>query len=137
MNKHSIIALTISFLIAIVGLICGLETNGNNFARSGSLIVVIGIVLGLFDIPSRLNSVDLWAKAEAEKIKEKIMEENIQNGMSREKAEESFDKAVNESVKEIKKLAKKKKFRLMAVEAFILSAGTLIWGFGDLINPKC
>lgn len=136
MNIHSVIALLLSITIASVGFVYGVETVGDNFARSGAAIVVIGIILGLFDIPSRLNSIDIWVITEAQKIKEKIVDEHIQKGISREEADKAFDKVVDESVEKIKKLAKKKKFQLMAVEALILGFGTLIWGFGDLINSQ-
>ena len=134
MTKFEKIAVASSLLIAITGLIFGYMIDGIYFSRSGSLIVVVGIIYGLLDLPSRLANIDSWVENEAKKNKDKILEANKTEGISAAKSEQVFEEVVKDMTDEIKNRAKKARQRLVFIEGSILVIGTLIWGFGDIVN---
>lgn len=137
MTNYEKIAISSTVIIAAAGLYCGLTTEGINFARSGSLIVIIGVIFGLLDLPSRLSEIDIWVKDQAENIKSSVIESIAPNSENNEHAEIAFDKAAKQAISDINSEARKKRIQLILIEGIILVIGTLIWGFGDLINPVC
>jgi len=137
MSSYEKIALALSGIIATIGLFYGLETSGVNFSRSGALIVVVGIIYGLFDLPKRLSNISNWAKEQALKNKSNLIKEIEDYGKSHNQAEEIYEKVINETIEEVNAQAKKARKRLILIEGVILVSGTLIWSFGDLINVAC
>ena len=137
MTKNEKFAIFISLTIGVVGLIIGLYTVGDNFARSGALIVIVGIVHGLFKLPNLLKMVDLFVQSEGEKIRKSAIDDLIDNGVSNEDADKISQEALDQVADALNKEAKKRKRKHAFIEAMILICGTLIWGFGDLVNPAC
>ena len=135
MTKYEKLAITISLVIVIVGLLFGLYTEGVNFSRAGALVVIVGIVYGLLDLPSKLTNIDSWARGEAEKVKPSVLESLKDQGADNKKAEGIYKKTIDEAIEEINWAAQKRKRKLVLVGGAILIVGTLIWGFGDLVNP--
>lgn len=135
MSKYEKIAISLSAIIAVAGLACGLSTKGMNFARSGALIVIVGVIYGLLDLPSRLAEIDSWAKNEGINAKPKLLASMKAEGVSDEDAEKVFEQVLGETIIEINAAARNKRKWLVFVEGAILVLGTLIWGFGDLVNP--
>lgn len=137
MTKYEKIAISSTSIIAVTGLYCGLETEGINFARSGALIVIVGVIFGLFDLPSRLSEIDILANNETEKARLKAITSIESTGGRKEDAEIAADAAIKDIISKINSLARKKRNQLVLIEACIVVIGTLIWGFGDLINTVC
>lgn len=135
MSKYEKMSIGFSFLIATSGLVIGLYTEGANFSRSGSLIVIVGVIYGFFDLPNRLADIDSWVRKEAEKNRQNVLIENKIDGIGVAVSGEVYDSVVEELIEQLNKKAKKARRRLFAVEGLILVTGTAIWGFGDLLIP--
>ena len=137
MGKYEKLAIGVSSIIGLVGLACGLYIEGSNFSRSGALIVIVGIIYGLQELPSRLANIDSWAREEAKKIKPTIIKNIQEQGADEGTAQTVYEKAVDITIEEINTHAKKMRKQLVRIGTMILIIGTLIWGFGDLVNPVC
>jgi len=139
MTKFEIIAVGTSIIIAVTGFTLGYIFDGVYFSRSGSLIVVVGVIFGLLDLPSRLADIDSWVKKQASIHKQEILNKNKTDGVSEQQSEQAYDDVIDEMTTVIKSKAKKRRQKIVRIEGAILVVGTLIWGFGDLINkaPCC
>jgi len=137
MKKIEKLAIGASVVIGIGGLACGLYIDGVYFSRSGALIVIVGIIYGLQELPSRLANIDSWARKEARKIRPTIVKNIRDQGADEETANDVYEKSVEVTIEEISKHANKLRKQLVFIESMILIIGTLIWGFGDLVNPVC
>ncbi len=107
------------------------------FSKSGSLLVVFGIYVVWRDYKGEIDGVLLdIRKAMKEKHKKNIdiiniKEKGIINSvMKKGKSENSLNEGVN-LVKGIRKSNQKTYDKL---EFIIISAGTIIWGYGNLLN---
>lgn len=104
------------------------------FARSGSLIVILGIIVAWKDITGNLQA---HINANIDVLAKKILE--IENGSTRgllysgEKNSEVKNEldSYKEKLQELDRLMK---LRLKALEVCILILGTFVWGYGDLIG---
>ena len=87
MTKYEKIAIASSAVIAVVGFIYGIKTEGANFARAGALITVVGIIYGLLDLPSRLANVESWAMEEWNKLRGQQKKSAMESGKNEIEAE--------------------------------------------------
>lgn len=137
MDKYEKAAIFISIVIASVGFGLSFCYGGTHFSRSGALIVVVGIIYGLQELPSRLANIDLWARNQAEEAKPEVIRSLKEQGADDDTAESVYKETVRATLKEINTLAKSKRKKLVLIESVILISGTLIWGFGDIPFSQC
>lgn len=133
-SYHEKLAIGITLVVLILGYTWGMYTVPINFVRSGTLIIVIGIIFAALDLTGRLSLVDEWAVASLEKIRPIIIP--VWNKKAQLKASDKIKRreAVEENItNRIKEATDKGRMRLRFIEVSILILGTLIHGFGDLI----
>ena len=134
MYKRTKQAISLVAAIWLLGLVVGIAIDPAFLARAGSLIVVIGIILGFRDISGRLSHVDLEVKMIVQEKRPDILRKARLNGLSGDQAEEAVRMAMEEAADEVtEKISSYRNFILTA-EAAILIVGTLTWGFGDLVG---
>jgi len=133
-SYHEKLAIVITLVILILGYVWGMYSRPFNFARSGSLIIVTGIIFAALDLTDRLALVDEWVVATLERIRptmisawsKKGQEKTNEKIKRREILEENFTSRIKEATD-------KARGRLRFIEVSILILGTLVYGFGDLI----
>ena len=120
-------ALVAAALTLIAGLILELGASlGDAFARAGALAVVIGIVLVALDIPRQLREA---ADEYDEKLQERRQE--IEIVLSDEEIARGVPGSIAYAVdKQLREALRRAAWTLAA----ILVAGTLAWGFGDMLQ---
>ena len=125
-----------AILLSVMGIALSISLKDwQYFARSGSLIVILGIIVAWKDITGNLEA---YINANIDVLAKKIQE--TENGLTTsgllyfgEKNSEVKNEL--ESYKEkLQKLDRLMKLRLKALEACILILGTFVWGYGDLIG---
>ncbi len=124
-----------TILLSVMGVALSISLKDwQYFERSGSLIVILGIIVAWEDITGNLEAylnanIDVLAK----KIQE--IENRSTRGLLNSSGENSEDKNRLESYKEkLQELDRLMKLRLKAVEVCILILGTFVWGYGGLIG---
>ena len=127
-TEYQILAL--SLLIWLAGLSIGIEKNGEHFARSGAIIVTIGILFGLLNMPGKLAKLENEYE-ESHKAETKRLVEMYRTSVGLGSA---LINDLTKSHSTLRTRLRNKLKRIMFVEAFVLSLGTLTWGFGDLID---
>ena len=104
------------------------------FERSGSLIVILGIIVAWKDITGDLEAY-LNANIDVLAIKIQERENSSASGLLYSGGKSSEEKNQLESYKEkLQELDRLMKLRLKALEVCILILGTFVWGYGDLIG---
>jgi len=125
-----------AILLSVMGIALSISLKDwQYFARSGSLIVILGIIVAWKDITGNLEA---YINANIDVLAKKIQE--TENGFTTrgllyfgEKNSEVKNEL--ESYKEkLQKLDRLMKLRLKALEVCILVFGTFVWGYGDLIG---
>lgn len=94
------------------------------FTRSGSLIVVFGLILAKWDLGNIVSDDRL------EKTNQTIMKVFNDQGIPQPEAER-IEEVKNELRQRLVRFVKP---RYSTTELFIVGAGTVIWGFGDLFG---
>ena len=124
-----------TILLSVMGVALSISLKDwQCFARSGSLIVILGIIVAWKDITGNLQA---YINAIIDVLAKKIQE--IENGSTRgllysgrkNSEDKSRLKSYNDKLQELDRLMK---LRLKTLEVFILILGTLVWGYGDLIG---
>jgi NADH:ubiquinone oxidoreductase subunit K len=118
---HSII---VSVIVIVLGVILSfISKDWTWFSRSGSLLVVIGIIVAANDINKSL------AVLEDSKFSEQILER------IKEIRPDVEENEINNRKEEILGLLKELMTQFYRrIELAILITGTIVWGFGDLIG---
>jgi hypothetical protein len=133
-SYHEILAVVITLAILIFGYLWGMYTRPSNFARSGTLIIITGIIFAALDLSGRLAHVDEWVVARLRKIRPAITPASNKKDQERVTAQidqrEILEGSVTSGVREA---TDKARARLRIIEVFILIVGSLVHGFGDLI----
>ena len=154
MYKYSIevVSVVLSAIILGIGVYFGLSCP-DNFARSGSLVVMVAVFCAVWGAQSKysetvLSSVFdyLIAREEvrlkfSEAVDEGVAEKsNVENATpesvisAKEKAFYDLDKSINQSAKEQLASVLAKEFKPSIItELILLLIGTFIWGFGDVL----
>lgn len=115
--------ISLALIVFVVGL--GLsQTTGNWtwFSRSGSLLVVLGVLFAYFNLDYRLErALHRTSRLSAKMIKRVAPQSRFLNHLSEanDQMEERLDDIPN---------------KVKTIEVIIIGAGTFIWGFGDLIG---
>ncbi len=113
-----------SLIVTLIGILLSYNSGDWTwFSRSGSLLVVIGIIVAVKDINKSL------AELEDRKLTDYLLEK------LKERRPDIDENEIHDSKKEIMELTKEKiAIFYRRVEVSILITGTVIWGFGDLIG---
>jgi hypothetical protein len=91
------------------------------FSRTGSLIVILGLFLAKWDLENLINS--------------KIPINELIQEISVKKNKVLSEKAINKVKENFKiRVISEIKPKYLRFEIYIITIGTLIWGFGDLIQ---
>ncbi|MHB8423854.1 MAG: ABC transporter permease [Gammaproteobacteria bacterium] len=133
-SYHEKVAIGITLVILILGYVWGMYTRPFNFSRSGSLIIVTGIIFAALDLTGRLTLVDEWVIARLERVRPAVIPARSMKGQ--EKAHEKIKRReiLEENITSgVKEATDKARVRLRFIEVTILVLGTLVYGFGDLI----
>ena len=122
------ILVAVAVTIALTGLLVDLHYGHDAFARSGSVIVALGIAM----VGRALYRIEK-AKARNEGRFEKLEAAWLDAGASGDQvtSQEVFSRLAT-SFSELRQANVARTGRLMAAEIAITCSGTLIWGFGDL-----
>jgi|GEM_PF-1637383 len=94
------------------------------FSRSGALLVIFGIFIIWLDYQSSIEN-DLNTVFDS--FEKYLLNANEKDTESREKTKTEIQGKFNE----VKKANKK---RFQNIEFFTVALGTVVWGYGDLIN---
>lgn len=107
-------------------------SDWEHFARSGSLIVVVGIYVAWKDITGTVDFAkqSLRLTIEIEKSKLGSERRDLLTKARNQRAEEKLDSMGEE----LDGLLKDTKYRVRVLEVGTIVFGTLIWGFGDLVG---
>lgn len=108
--------------------------SGATFARSGPVVIVVAIVFGSLHLRSRLDRWKQVVRCVADETKATLLNEV---GATPERIEAAVDQAVAQAKRELIPMVEAAKKRLIRTEASLLIAGTMIWGFGDLLFFAC
>jgi hypothetical protein len=103
------------------------------FERSGSLIIIVGILLALKDMTGKINIVE-ESVVGGMKNNLGMAEVKETKGLVSYAANEKLKEDITEQTKNTKEMFKLFHHRLRRLEASILIIGTFIWGFGSLIG---
>jgi hypothetical protein len=133
--KSEKIAISLSILILSIGLYLGIIFAGHYFARSGSLVVCVAVIFIFYHLEHNLihlvsRSRDLFESTKGEVINEV----RLQNDTSIVQATSSANSVINDFHSLLEGGVEKAKRRAIRIEASLLVFGTLVWGFGDLVN---
>tara|TARA_R110002110_G_C13399679_1_gene712669 strand:+ start:685 stop:1119 length:435 start_codon:yes stop_codon:yes gene_type:complete len=110
------IAIILSLAALLIGFLSRVWLgNGTGFARSGSVVVVIGICFAYFNV-------DQWVQTWVENIAQR----SARFRLLRSKLKDWLEHQIVFSEKEIPNTVKR-------TEIILIILGTLVWGFGDLI----
>jgi energy-coupling factor transporter transmembrane protein EcfT len=113
------------FILLLAGIIPSLiSCDWVWFSRSGALLVIFGIFIIWLDYQSSIEN-DLNTVFDG--FEKYLIDSTEENTESREKIKTEIQDKFNK-VKE----ANKKRFQ--NIEFFTVALGTLVWGYGDLIN---
>ena len=123
-----------TLLILIVGyVIAYITANSMTFARTGSVVVCMGIYFGMKNYPGLIERFREFYEPIIDAQFTEIENQLIKDGIPKEKINKfkvdalvKFEKKVNPQF-----IAMKERF--FRFEASILCLGTFIWGFGDLL----
>ena len=133
-SYHESLAICITLVILISGYICGVYTRPTNFARSGTLIIITGIIFAALDLSGRLTLVDEWVVARLRKIRPAIVPATSTKDQARVNAQINRREILEENVTSgVGEATDKARVRLRFIEVSILILGSLVHGFGDLI----
>jgi hypothetical protein len=102
-----------------------------HFERSGSLVVIVGIILAWKDITGNLNLFEQYANNQIHSRLQEIEKEKISLRNALTESAMSGVEKMGEEVKEAIGLLKK---RIRLLEVLALGLGTLIWGYGSIIG---
>jgi hypothetical protein len=143
------VSITILFVFGVVPSI--INSDWTWFGRSGALLVIFGVYVVWLDYKGEMDkNLDIVLKGFKEYLKKLTPEEERKNLNDQLKSlnikymeeelkkllktphdrDKTFD-IISEKFKEVSKLTHK---RVQNVEFLVLVLGTLIWGYGDLIN---
>ncbi len=137
-----IVAWSLTILISILGIYTSFQWNDwINFARAGAVIVVLSLALeasGYIDnyLDKILNTVN---KISFEVVLKQVMKNNHMYGLkgneSKEQLVQIAQKENSRRLTEIGNIASNQfNKNLRRTEFTIATIGTLIWGFGDLVE---
>ncbi|MHB1544269.1 MAG: hypothetical protein ACYCVU_06770 [Gammaproteobacteria bacterium] len=133
-SYHEKIAIGITLVILVLGYVWGMATQPFNFARSGSLIIITGIIFAALDLAGRLTLVDKWVIARVEETGPAAIADPARKNRDKAYREIKRQEIAEDAItRRIQVATDKARMRLRFVEVSILILGTLIYGFGDLI----
>jgi hypothetical protein len=124
-----------TILLTVMGVALSISLKDwQYFERSGSLIVILGIIVAWKDIAGDLEVYfNAYIKMLAKNIQER--ESNPTRGLLYSGGKNSEEKNQLESYKaKLQELDRLMRLRLKALEVCILILGTFVWGYGDLIG---
>ena len=125
-HKYNTISYISIFILLITGIIPSIIlSEWGWFSRSGALLVIFGIFTVWLDYESDINkSLDNIFSGFKNYLRDS--EQKLTN-----KEINFIEKEINSKFKEVSNATKK---RSKNIEFFIVAIGTLIWGYGDLVN---
>lgn len=109
MTKSEILRVFVAAIIAAVGLILGLFYDGSYFSRSGALLVVAAIIIGLLEVPQRLNKISSWFNKEIESARINAVETLTAEGKDPGKVQEAVNSAIAETRRDLEHEVEKKR----------------------------
>jgi len=104
------------------------------FSRSGSLVVVLGIISGFSGIIEEriaISRINIEKRLAVIQKKRRLRQLKVQSDFIKEQledVEDQFSTMQNESSNAIK-------FKAGMIEGALLTLGTILWGFGDIALP--
>jgi hypothetical protein len=133
--KSEKIAIFLSILILTIGLYLGVKYAGHYFARSGSLVVCVAVIFIFYHLEHNLihlvsQSRELWENSKNDVIEQSVSEDEV----SKEQASATVNSVINQFHTLLEDGVEKAKRRAVRIEVSLLILGTLVWGFGDLVN---
>ena len=134
MTTNELRAIGWSALTLLVGF--SLSVHNCSFlwlARSGSVVTAVGIWFAGLGLRDRVETVPTFVEAQFEICLQEILAIAANGGISGEEAARAAERIKTEVQMELGSLARAASKRLLRVELSILIAGTLVWGFGDLV----
>lgn len=133
MRKLEIFSIILSGIILTIGFWAGFYCSPLSFSRSGSLLVVIGILVAAFGIRAQFGSVLLEVIVLAISQRPDITKKLYEEGRYHDEVEKAYAEAVKDLFGDAKSEIQKRMSKVLFVELVIVIVGTLVWGFGDLV----
>ena len=134
MRRQEILAILLSVAAFSVGLYFGIFYNGLWFSRSGSVIVCIAIIFVFIHIERNIKEFLPNAQTLFMSARSGVIADGIKDGMSEQESTKAADSFISDFFEYVEPRVGQEKIRSMRIEVTLLLVGTLIWGFGDLIN---
>lgn len=127
MDKTEILSILLSAAVLMIGAISGYLHDPMDFARSGSILVVIAVLFTTFGVKRKLDNLltSLIVKPLSVKLKYSLDVRDEEDKELSEQIDKYFGK--------IKDEVERRFFKALIVEVIILVVGTLVWGFGDIV----
>lgn len=121
-------------LLIVAGLSLSISlADWQYFERSGSLIIIVGILLALKDMTGKITIVE-GSLVGGMKHNLRMAEVKETKGLLSYAANEKLKNDISEQTKNTQEMFKLFHHRLRRLEAAILIIGTFIWGFGSLMG---
>lgn len=99
--------------------------------RSGSIIVIIGVLLAWKDLSSSIDDFKLYLQGEAVA---RSVTDTVPGIINKTIAEGNAATLVEKTSEEIREISELLIYRARTIEAGIIAFGTFIWGYGSLIG---
>lgn len=127
-------AIICSVIAIIVGVLVSIFQNDWLwFGRSGSVITVIAIYFASCEFRKKIEKAPFLADKIFDENQEQYIA-NLKHKIPDKNKEQILKMAKTQTMEEIEQISKKIYDRFLKVETGIFIIGTLIWGFGDLLN---
>lgn len=127
-------AIVCSVIVALIGIFVSIFLDEwMCFGRSGSVITVIAIYFASCEFRKKIEKAPSLANEIFDENKEQYLE-IFQHEISAENKEKILNLVKTQAIQEIEQISKDTYDKFLKVETVIFIVGTLIWGFGDLLN---
>ena len=130
-EKMAIACSAFSVLLGMVAAAC--LSDGDHLARSGSVLVVIALLLAASQLKTKVESAVGFVEQQLEGMGSGGGSVHIDNDASSEESRELWEKTKKEVLRDVSEKVDAIIKRILRVELWLALIGTLIWGFGDLL----
>ena len=131
-EKHSIYA---SLVVAVTGYVISLFSCDDVFPRFGSVLVCIGVLFSIKDLPNKIDVIKSACQPEIDLMRNTV-ESITKEHPSGIEMKKQMELSIRKMEAEMNRTIFSQRNRILRIEGSIIIIGTLIWGFGDLFVPN-
>ncbi|MGH8196455.1 MAG: hypothetical protein ACREQ8_18990 [Woeseiaceae bacterium] len=126
------VMLCVLIIATIGGAVSTYTSDWSNFARAGSIIVVVGIYITWKDVAGKVDAARLTLHQIIENYRSEYSTRG--HGLLAGISNQQLEEALSSTQQEVSDLLGVAKHRVKVIEALVIGLGTLLWGFGDLVG---